>query len=46
MLERVQFDIAVAESQVGWNRRKRWHCRCERAQRAGCECEKKKTMGK
>jgi hypothetical protein len=31
---------------VGWKRKKRWHCRCERARRARCERERKKTMGK
>jgi hypothetical protein len=31
---------------VGWKRKKRWHCGCERSQRAGCERERKKTMGK
>jgi hypothetical protein len=46
MLERVQFDITAAESRVGWKRKKRWHCGCERAQRVGCERERKKTMGK
>jgi hypothetical protein len=45
-LERVQFDIAAAESRAGWKRKKRWRCGCERAQRAGCEYERKKTMGK
>jgi hypothetical protein len=45
-LERVQFDIAAAESRVGWERKKQWHCGCERARSAGCERERKKTMGK
>jgi hypothetical protein len=44
-LERVQFDIAAAESQAGWERKKRRHCGCKRARRAGCERERKKTMG-
>jgi hypothetical protein len=46
MLEHVQFDIAATESQVGWKRKKQWHCRCQRARRAGCERERKKMMGK
>jgi hypothetical protein len=36
-LERIQFDIAVAESRAGWEHKKRWHCGCERARRAGCK---------
>jgi hypothetical protein len=44
-LECVQFNIATAESQAGWERKKWWHCGCKRAQRAGCEPERKKLMG-
>jgi hypothetical protein len=36
-LECVQFDIAVAESRVGWSRKRWWRCGCERARGAGCE---------
>jgi hypothetical protein len=46
MLERVEFDIAAAESQVGWEHKKRWHCGCKRERRAGCEHKRKKMMGK
>jgi hypothetical protein len=45
-LEHVQFNIVVTESQNVWERKKRWHCRCERARRAGRKCKMKKTMGK
>jgi hypothetical protein len=46
MLERVQFDITVAESQAGWKRKKRWRCGCGRTRRAGSEHKRKKMMGK
>jgi hypothetical protein len=46
MLEHVQFDIAAVESWAGWERKKWWYCGCEKARRAGCECERKKIMGK
>jgi hypothetical protein len=46
MLERVQLDIATAESWVGWKRKEQWCCECGRTRRTEGMRERKKMMGK